>query len=105
MVILLVVSWAAPLVALHLVSGAGRRFSTSCRLRPRRLGLGLRDHQHVPVGIVQAHLLLRPGSAVADAADADAMSTQMLLECAQVVDVEVEEDALLTAVDRRVGAR
>ena len=34
----LLVSWAAPVVALHLVSGAGRRFSTWCRyarqLRP-----------------------------------------------------------------------
>jgi hypothetical protein len=27
----LLVSWAAPVEALHLVSGAGRRFSTSCR--------------------------------------------------------------------------
>jgi hypothetical protein len=26
----LLVSWAAPIVALHVVSGAGRRFSTSC---------------------------------------------------------------------------
>jgi hypothetical protein len=44
------VSWTAPVEALHLVSGAGRRFSTSCR----QVSVDL-DAVAVGVGHLNAH--------------------------------------------------
>lgn len=56
------------------------------------------DHQDVAVGVGDAHLLARAGSAVLDRSGVDADGDQVRPKRGEVVGVEVEQDALMLRV-------